>query len=303
MIFSKSYKRAFLLAISLHVFLLLALLIDKTVDRPVLNKSENAHATAIKATPVMQQEKQAIKAVSVDSDLVMQEVNRLKEERARQQQLAIAKQNKIKKDAEIARKKLLAEQKRVNDLKKEAEKLAIAKQKELLEAKKRKQAMDDLKKTEEKKLAAIKKQQQDAQEKRDAEVKRLAAIKAEKIKAEIAKEEQLAASQAAKKAMEEAAMAGVIDKYKAMIINAISREWILPENANSSMSSQFRIRLAPNGAVLEVSLVRSSGDDILDRSARAAIYKASPLPVPSDPAAFNIFRDISLTVRPNNARG
>jgi len=55
--------------------------------------------------------------------------------------------------------------------------------------------------------------------------------------------------------------------------------------------------------VLEVSLTRSSGDSILDRSAQSAIYKASPLPVPSDTDAFNVFRDISLTVRPESARG
>ena len=104
-------------------------------------------------------------------------------------------------------------------------------------------------------------------------------------------------------AQNNARVAGEVDKYKALIIGAISRQWILPENANSSQSSQFRIRLAPNGAVLEVSLTRSSGDAILDRSAQSAIYKASPLPVPSDPTTFNLFRDISLTVRPENARG
>ena len=118
------------------------------------------------------------------------------------------------------------------------------------------------------------------------------------------KQQQAAASQqAALTAENNARMAGEVDKYKALIIDSISRQWILPENANGNLSSQFRIRLAPNGAVLDVSLTRSSGDAILDRSAQSAIYKASPLPVPSDPSTFNIFRDISLTVRPENARG
>jgi len=69
------------------------------------------------------------------------------------------------------------------------------------------------------------------------------------------------------------------------------------------MSSQFRIRLAPDGMVLQVSLTRSSGDPLLDRSAQTAIYKASPLPVPTDAETFNLFRDISLTVRPEQVRG
>jgi colicin import membrane protein len=63
------------------------------------------------------------------------------------------------------------------------------------------------------------------------------------------------------------------------------------------------IRLAPTGSVLDVHLSRSSGDAILDRSAQAAIYKASPLPVPHDATTFNMFREITLTVRPSNARG
>ena len=125
----------------------------------------------------------------------------------------------------------------------------------------------------------------------------------EKMKDDLAKKQQAASQQAALDSQNNARVAGEVDKYKALIIGAISRQWILPENANSSQSSQFRIRLAPNGAVLDVSLTRSSGDVILDRSAQSAIYKASPLPVPSDPTTFNLFRDISLTVRPENARG
>ena len=115
--------------------------------------------------------------------------------------------------------------------------------------------------------------------------------------------QQAAAQQAIIDAANTARVAGEVDKYKALIINAISQRWILPENADSTLSSQFRIRLAPNGSVLEVSLTRSSGDPILDRSAQSAIYKASPLPVPQDPTTFNMFRDISLTVRPVNSRG
>lgn len=53
----------------------------------------------------------------------------------------------------------------------------------------------------------------------------------------------------------------------------------------------------------EVTLTRSSGDPLLDRSAQTAIYKASPLPVPTDSETFNLFRDISLTVRPEQVRG
>ncbi len=94
-----------------------------------------------------------------------------------------------------------------------------------------------------------------------------------------------------------------VQKYKALIIQAISQQWILPANVNSQLSCEFRIRLAPDGTVVLAQLTRSSGDSVLDRSAETAINKASPLPVPQERELFDLFRDIQLTVRPEQARG
>ena len=91
-----------------------------------------------------------------------------------------------------------------------------------------------------------------------------------------------------------------IDRYKAQILQVIARKWILPENLNDTLSCQLRIRLAANGAVLSVQLERSSGDAILDRSARSAVFKASPLPMPKDLEISKTFREICLTVRPES---
>ena len=118
-----------------------------------------------------------------------------------------------------------------------------------------------------------------------------------------AQEAQRNAQQAAINQQKAAQMSGEVNKYKALIIQAISQHWILPEHVDRQLFSQFRIQLAPNGQVLSVGLIRSSGDPVLDRSAQAAIYKASPLPVPTDSEMFNLFRDISLTVRPESTRG
>ena len=64
----------------------------------------------------------------------------------------------------------------------------------------------------------------------------------EKNTKEALEEKQRAeAQQAAVTAQKNAQIAGVVDKYKALIINAISRQWILPDNVNNSLSSQFRI--------------------------------------------------------------
>lgn len=96
---------------------------------------------------------------------------------------------------------------------------------------------------------------------------------------------------------------GVVNKYKALIIQAISEQWLVPTQANKKLYCELMIRLAPGGSVLDVQVTRTSGDPSLDSSARAAVLKASPLPVPSDPAAFEAFRQFVLKVKPETVLG
>jgi len=322
-----NYRNAFIAAITLHVLIAIMLLIESTNTRPVLVAAKQTQASQQQSTVI--EEEKAIKAVSVSSEEVMKTVNHLKEERLHQQQAEENRQKALDQKAEAARKARVAEQQRLDKLKNEAAKLAIAREKQLAEEQQRLKQLAAEKAAQEKSLADMKKQNEQLQKKQQQETAKLAElqkraelqkktelqkkkeaelaqaeqVKAAKAKDDLAQKQKLASQQAALNAEKNARMAGEVDKYKALIINAISRQWILPENANSNLSSQFRIRLAPNGVVLEVSLTRSSGDPILDRSAQSAIYKASPLPVPSDPDTFNLFRDISLTVRPESAKG
>ncbi len=96
---------------------------------------------------------------------------------------------------------------------------------------------------------------------------------------------------------------GVVNKYKALIIQAISEQWLVPTQANKKLYCELMIRLAPGGSVLDVQVTHTSGDPSLDSSARAAVLKASPLPVPSDPNAFDAFRQFVLKVRPETILG
>jgi len=313
---SRSYRIAFVAAVMLHLSIVVLLLSESTSERPVLMLAAKNTTSEPQPMDVVPQE-QAIKAVSVDSQEVMETVNRLKQARIRQQQAEEGRQRALMQQAESARKQRVEEQQRLEKLKNESAKLAIAREKQLAEEQHRLKQLAKQKENEEKRLADIKKQQQQLQKQQQEEAAKLAELKkkqadeqarqasarAAKAKLELEQRRQAEALQAAADAEKNARIAGEVDKFKALIIGAISRQWILPENADSRLSSQFRIRLAPNGAVLEVSLLRSSGDAILDRSAQSAIYKASPLPVPSDPATFDLFRDISLTVRPESARG
>lgn len=314
---SRSYRIAFFAAIMLHCSIVVLLLTEHTTARPVLTPETKNEGSQIQAELAKPQENQAIKAINVDSQDIKEAVNRLKQERLQQKQAENNRQRVLNQQAELAKKQRIEEQQHLEKLKNETAKLAIARQKQLIEEQQHLKQLALQKIEQEKHLAQMKQQQLELQKQQQEETKKLAELtkkkmdelaraeqaRAEKAKADLAEKQQAAAQQAALDNAKNARIAGEVDKYKALIINAISRQWILPENADSTLSSQFRIRLAPNGAVLEVSLTRSSGDPILDRSAQSAIYKASPLPVPTDATTFNIFRDISLTVRPVNARG
>ncbi|PJD95454.1 MAG: protein TolA [Legionella sp.] len=338
-IYFSNYRNAFLLAIGLHLFLMALLLVDTSSSKPVL--TQEAQNLSGRDLPVAIPQPEIVKAVSIDNKQVMETVNKLKQEREQQKRAEINRQAELNRQLAQAKKQRIQEQQQLAKLKEEANRIAIARKKQAEEEKKHLKELAEKKALEAKKIEELKKQKDELVKQKEQEVKKLAELNKkkadEKAKAEqlrIEKEKKLAAEQlkarqaaenqqakadalrkkqqeaaaaakqqAAANAEKEARIAGEVDKYKALIVNAIGQHWILPDNANSALSSQFRIRLAPDGAVLEVSLTRSSGDPLLDRSAQTAIYKASPLPVPKDMETFNLFRDISLTVRPEQLRG
>jgi colicin import membrane protein len=314
MIELRTYRLFFFTAVLLHAFIVVMLLWDnQSNDRPAMTLE--AKNTAAPSTPSAAPE--AIQAVSVDSKEVMAAVHQLKAEREHAVQLEKNRQAALAAQAQMARRQRMEEQQRVVKLKAEAANLALAEKKKRIEEQRKLQELTQQKEAEQKQLAAIQTQQRDIQLKKQQEEKKLADLLAAKAEAharevkanEVAQAtaQKLAQEAAMQKATADAAnrtrIAGVVDKYKALIISAISQQWILPDHADSRLSSQFKIRLAPNGTVLDVSLMRSSGDPVLDRSAQSAIYKASPLPVPADSETFDLFREISLTVRPENAQG
>jgi colicin import membrane protein len=107
------------------------------------------------------------------------------------------------------------------------------------------------------------------------------------LQAEVKKQQQMAAQQQQ------------MDGYKAQILSLIQSHWRIHE-LNKNLSCVYRIEIAPGGMVLSVTLVKSSGNTALDQSAKVAILQSSPLPVPNDPALFESFRELVLTVSPKS---
>ena len=184
-------------------------------------------------------------------------------------------------------------------LKEKLEKERKVKEREEQE-KKKQQEIDKRKEDEAKKLKAQQQQQQVETKKKEEEKKKIEkerlAQEAEAKKA--AAEKQALADKLAKQAA--AAQAGEIDRYKTMISDRIRRNIIEPPNLQGNPEVEIELRILPGGEVLEpsVRVRRSSGNPAYDQAVERAVMKASPLPVPSDPALFNMIRELNLKVRP-----
>ncbi len=139
----------------------------------------------------------------------------------------------------------------------------------------KKQALEKQKEIEkQKELAAQKQKEQEAKARRDAEARHAAA-------------QQVAARNQ---------IAGEIAKYKAMILAKIRSRIVMPPDLPGNPVVEFKVTLLPGGDILDVKLSKSSGYSAFDSAVERAIFLSKPLPLPPDPALFNEFRNLNITV-------
>lgn len=87
------------------------------------------------------------------------------------------------------------------------------------------------------------------------------------------------------------------ERIRAKIRNAL----VLPKSLKGDSEVIFQVGLLPNGEVVRVTLVRTSGQPLYDGAVERAIFKASPLPLPSDRQAAQQFREgLTLKFRPSD---
>ncbi|HLP98466.1 MAG TPA: cell envelope integrity protein TolA [Sideroxyarcus sp.] len=96
----------------------------------------------------------------------------------------------------------------------------------------------------------------------------------------------------------DAAVATQVGKYQDMIRSKIRRNIVMPPDVPETAKAEFKVTLLPGGDVLEVELLKSSGNAAYDNAVERAIYKAQPLPLPSDASLQKMFRELKLTIRP-----
>jgi colicin import membrane protein len=313
--FSRNTRLALLAALVLHVFLLTGFLLHSSPK--AFGSAAKLRNHAISNTDSAQLQKQAIAAQAVDSAQVnkqVAEIRRLRAKKVKNERMLLRRlQASATKAKKLRQRELASLAKTKRQQKVAAKKLAKSKlqqkiaatqlaqskrqQKSLAVKSRQTKAAIDL---QQRKLAQ---QQAKAKAKAKAEAKALAAknLKLSQAKALAVKNSQQ--GKAKQKAAAKQMSPGQLNYYKSAILAAISQQWVVPASLDKNLSCKLLISLAPGGKVLQVKLIRSSGNSLLDRSAQLAVLKASPLPVPKNTGFFKQFKQLQLTVRPEDFSG
>ena len=130
-----------------------------------------------------------------------------------------------------------------------------------------------------------KKKDEDAKKKRDEEKRR---------------QEEERARREAEKAREAAAAArkSEIDRFVDAIKAKIRGRANVPDSVVGNPELQVRIRVLPGGEVLDIVIVKRSGNPTYDAAIERGIRSAQPLPVPpANSELFPQFRDLNLIFR------
>jgi colicin import membrane protein len=133
---------------------------------------------------------------------------------------------------------------------------------------------------------------QAAEAKQAADAKRAAEERAKQdreaeLRKQLADEERVAAVQSGP----------LRDRYIALLRNKIQNAWIKPSSATPGVDCIVQVTQVPGGEVTGARVTQCNGDAAVRQSIENAVYRASPLPDPPDPALFE--RNLSLRFRPN----
>jgi colicin import membrane protein len=132
------------------------------------------------------------------------------------------------------------------------------------------------------------KAEQERRQRELAQAERARTQREAELNAQIAAEERLAAARAS----------GQLAQYLSQITARIERAWKRPPGAAAGLQCEVRVTQVPGGVVTGVQVGRCNGDDTVRQSIEDAVYRASPLPQPADPALFD--RNLTITFRPEN---
>lgn len=82
------------------------------------------------------------------------------------------------------------------------------------------------------------------------------------------------------------ALSEVERNWNQALANHVAIHWLRPPRLPRGLAAQLRVKLLPDGNVVSVDVISSSGNLKFDNSLLNAVLKASPLPLPTDQRAF-----------------
>ncbi|MGQ0503282.1 MAG: cell envelope integrity protein TolA [Panacagrimonas sp.] len=203
-----------------------------------------------------------------------------------------AEAEKIKREIEIKREAEIQRKKEEDDRKKKEEQEAKRKAEE--EAKQRKAEEERVRKEEERKrIEEEKRKEEEAKRKAEEERKR----KAEEQR-RLREQFEESLKQEAEDRAEAARIGDVKRRWVDVLNDHIGSRWLRPPGLPPQLRCTVQIDILPNGEVISVKIIQSSGNPSFDVSVENAVYKASPLPLPEDPKAFE--RSLRPTFTPES---
>jgi colicin import membrane protein len=200
------------------------------------------------------------------------------EQRAREAESAAARER----EAQLATEREAQQREQVEAKEREVAVAAEAQRRaEAAAEERRKTEAEEKRKADELKALQAKEAQQREQAEREAKAKADA-----QAKVNAAREAALQRELASEEEGEAIQRSGVVDEYRALLVQTIERNWIRPPSAKSGLECTLDVTQAPGGSVLNVTIGACNGDQAVRESVANAVYRSSPLPAPRDPRAF-----------------
>lgn len=281
---------AYIAAAVVHLLLIGAFLFNFSNDEPreTINafeaeKLDTVKASVIDESQIKDQQEKLKKAERERQRKTLDEKKRQLDELKKIQQQTDQEQQKV---VDLQDKQKLEQQ----NLERQRQAIALKKKKDEEQRKKDQKIAKKKADAEKKRMAVLKKQV--AEEERDLrERQRVNKLVAE----EEAERQQREADRRAKERT-----TTVMSQYSAKIEQAIKSKWRVAPGTESWRVAKINIKLSPDGRVLKVVVINSSGSQDYDRSLETAVLQASPLPFPTveeDASAHQILQDININVK------
>ena len=241
----------------------------------------------------------SVKAVIVKEDLLLAEVQRIKEIENREKKEKERELNALKKQLMDLKNKSKNERDAIEILQLEKNQIA----KESNQAQKRRKI--DLEKAAEARQKVVEEKVRlekaaEARQKAESlrEISEREAEKAQRVLAEMELLAELSSEETSEEFVKQSVQdAELIDKYAAAIKTKVIENYKILAG-QEGLECTLRITLIRDGNVAGVEVLKSSNNPSFDRLAEMAVRKVAPFPVPEDERIFNKMRVISFVFRP-----